>query len=73
MGCTNYMYGGAKKYEIHPLLALLIAIIGMVILLHIGFYMWNNVLVKVCTIVKPVTSVFEILGLTILINILFNF
>ena len=45
-------------------------IIWLVIVLFFGKYLWNNVLIKLIPGIKPVTSVWEILGLSILIGIL---
>jgi hypothetical protein len=41
----------------------------LVILLLIGEYLWNNVLAKLVTVVKPVTSAWQILGLWILFSL----
>ena len=50
--------------------ALLASIISLLILLLIGEYLWNNVLVKVVTVVKPVTSIWQILGLYLLFSLI---
>jgi hypothetical protein len=44
-------------------------LLAILILLLIGEFLWNNVLVKVTTIFKPVTSVWQILGLLILVKL----
>ena len=49
---------------------LVLTFIYILIILLIGEYLWNNVLVKVCTIVKPVNSMWEILGIYVLLQIL---
>ncbi len=46
--------------------ALLMSIVTLILLLLLGEYLWNNVLAKVVTVVKPVTSVWQILGLWVL-------
>ena len=51
--------------------SLLITIIAILILLLVGEYLWNNVLVKVTTFIKPVSSVWQILGIMLLIKLLF--
>ena len=48
---------------------LIITLLAILILLLIGEFLWNNVLVKVTTIFKPVTSVWQILGLLILVKL----
>ena len=45
-------------------------IIWLFIILFFGKYLWNNVLINLIPGIKPVTSVWEILGLSILICIL---
>ncbi len=52
-------------------LALLLALLlWLAILLIAAQYLWNGVLVKLVTVVKPVTSVFQLLGLVVLLEIL---
>lgn len=50
--------------------ALLSSIVSLLILLLVGEYLWNNVLAKVVTFVKPVTSIWQILGLYLLFSLL---
>ena len=49
--------------------SVIITLLAILILLLIGEFLWNNVLVKVTTIFKPVTSVWQILGLLILVKL----
>lgn len=50
--------------------ALLLALaLWLVLLLVVARYLWNEVLVKVVTFAKPVTSLFQILGLVLLLDI----
>ena len=51
--------------------SLLAAVVSLLILLLLGEYLWNNVLVKVVTFAKPVTSMWQILGLYLLFSLLF--
>jgi hypothetical protein len=54
------------------MVALFLAILlWLVILLFVAQYLWNHVLCKVVTIVKPVDNVLYILGLVILMEILY--
>tara|TARA_A100001011_G_scaffold311667_1_gene328797 strand:- start:4309 stop:4536 length:228 start_codon:yes stop_codon:yes gene_type:complete len=59
----------------HPVSALvgslIVTIISLLILLLVGEYLWNNVLVKVTTGIKPVTSVWQILGIVVLAKLIF--
>ena len=64
------MQGGMRHFGIDPFVALLLSVIVLVILLYLGEYLWNNILVKICTIVKPVNSMWEIFGLYVLLQIL---
>ena len=45
-------------------------IIWLLILLFFGKYLWNTVLIKLVPGIKPVTSMWQILGLSILAGIL---
>tara|TARA_Y100000389_G_scaffold204357_2_gene256430 strand:+ start:29 stop:244 length:216 start_codon:yes stop_codon:yes gene_type:complete len=47
----------------------LMSLITLAILLVLGEYLWNNVLAKVVTVVKPVTSIWQILGLWVLCSL----
>lgn len=50
----------------------LFVFILLIISLLIGQYLWNNVLTKCVTIVKPIDSFVQFIGLYILILILFS-
>ena len=43
---------------------------ALVILLFLGKFLWNNYLTKLVTVVNPVESVFDLLALSILLNLL---
>ena len=45
-------------------------ITALAILLFLGKYLWNNYLTKLVTVVNPVESVFDLLALSILLNLL---
>ena len=51
--------------------SLIVTIVSLFILLFVGEYLWNNVLVKVTTGIKPVTSVWQILGIVVLAKLIF--
>ena len=70
MAIIEGMQGGMRRMGIDPFVALLLSVVVLLILLYLGQYLWNNVLVKVCTIVKPVNSMWQILGLYVLLQIL---
>ncbi len=46
-------------------------LIVIALLLLVGKFLWNDVLVKLTTVVKPVTSIWQLLGLQILFSLLF--
>ena len=70
MATIEGMQGGMKKIGVDPFIALLLSTIFLLILLYLGQYLWNNVLVKVCTIIKPVNNMWQILGIYVLLQIL---
>ena len=63
------LFGKRPSAEI--LGGLVMTIISLIILMLIGEYLWNKVLVKLVSVVKPVTSMWQILGLYILFSLLF--
>jgi len=64
--------GGAKDDGFMKLVPLVLAfVVTYVLIIFVGKYLWNNCLVNVVTIVKPVTAV-QLLGVSILIRLLFN-
>jgi hypothetical protein len=72
----DVLSAGGKVYAGQPLnrpeiLGVFVGfILWFFLILFFGEYLWNNVLVKLIPGVKPVTSVWQILGLSILIGIL---
>lgn len=68
-GLHNYEGGMPLKTLLVFVLNLLIV---MLILSLVGKLLWNNILVKLLPGVKPATSVFQILGLYLLVQFLFN-
>lgn len=64
---------GAMFLGKHPsadaLGAILMSVVTLALLLLLGEYLWNNVLAKLVTVVKPVTSVWQILGLWLLCSL----
>ena len=49
---------------------LLVLLLWLALLLLISKYLWNEVLVKLVTVVKPASNVFQLLGLVILLEIM---
>jgi hypothetical protein len=69
--CVGKMVVGHTSPMADIVGSVIITLFAILILLLIGEFLWNNVLVKVTTIFKPITSVWQILGLLILVK-LFN-
>tara|TARA_Y100000748_G_scaffold303623_4_gene309397 strand:+ start:2274 stop:2498 length:225 start_codon:yes stop_codon:yes gene_type:complete len=46
-------------------------LLTLVLVLLLGEFLWNKVLCKLVSIAKPVTSIWQLLGLMVLFNILF--
>ena len=53
------------------LAAFIVLIIYVVFILIIGKFLWNEVLCKIVTIAKPASSIWQILGLAILFNLIY--
>ncbi len=50
--------------------AIITLILWIIILLVLSKYLWNEVLCKIVSFTKPVSSVFQIIGLVVLLEIL---
>jgi cytoskeletal protein RodZ len=55
-----------------PLIIFGFLLLYLLIILLIGKWLWNVVLVKLVSIIKPATSVWQILGFAILVQILYG-
>ncbi len=71
---ANILSGGRENFEgnrsVNYLAMLLAILLWLAVLLLVAQFLWNGVLVKLVTVVKPATSVFQLLGLVILMEIL---
>jgi len=65
----NMVTGGHPAAEFIG--GLVMTFLSLLLLLLVGEYLWNRVLAKVVTVVKPVTSVWQILGLVLLSKLIF--
>jgi hypothetical protein len=65
----NMVTGGHPAAELIG--GLVMTFLSLLLLLLVGEYLWNRVLAKVVTVVKPVTSVWQILGLVLLSKLIF--
>ena len=50
---------------------LIISTISFLLVLLLGEYLWNNVLVKVTTFAKPAKNVWQVLGVMVLAKLIF--
>ena len=69
----NVLSGGREGFnkETGNYIAMLLALLlWLAVLLVVSKYLWNEVLVKLVTVVKPATSVLQLLGLVILLEIM---
>lgn len=65
-GIDNY-----SNYDLFVTFIVLILYIFLILL--IGRFLWNAVLCRLVTIVKPVESIWQVLGLVILLNLIYGF
>jgi polyferredoxin len=49
---------------------LIILAIWLVVTLFVGMWLWNNVAVKLISVAKPMTSIWQLLGLVILVDLI---
>ncbi len=52
------------------IISLMIIIVWILIVLFVGKFLWNDVLCEIVSFAKPVKSVFQILGLFVLLEII---
>jgi len=60
-----------EEYQLNPLAAVVLIVAWIVLILWVGKYLWNNVLSRVVTVVKPMDNLWQMFGLMVLIGILF--
>jgi hypothetical protein len=74
-GFQSMSYGGSNinnKSTKNIWLLILTFIIVEVLLLIFGKYIWNEILIKIIPGVQPVNSIWQLLGLSILVKLIFN-
>ena len=55
-----------KKLSEESMVRIAGEVVSIVLFLFLGEYLWNHVLVDLFTVVKPVTSMWQILGLYVI-------
>ena len=69
---TNEGMNGVSSWNGSEALASFIVLVIIIIfILIIGKFLWNVVLCKLLTIAKPADSIWQILGLSILLNLIY--
>jgi len=69
---TNEGMNGVSAWNgSEALAAFIVLIIIIIFILIIGKFLWNVVLCKLLTIAKPADSIWQILGLAILLNLIY--
>lgn len=55
--------------SVNPVVGLIIAILAIIIVLLAGKWLWNNIAARYITILKPVPSIWHLLGLMLIIDL----
>ena len=66
----NFQSGGAANKK-KLITQLIVWVIIQTITVFLGRFLWNKYLVKAVSVINPITSVVQMLGIAILINLLF--
>ena len=70
---TRESFDSVTGYEVSPVRSMIASILTIVIMMGLilfaGKYLWNTVLVSLIPAVKPAKSVWQILGLAILVSL----
>lgn len=72
---TNSLGGGKSLQNLsngEMAVTLITLVIVYLLILLLGKYLWNNVFVKIFTIAKPITSIWQLFALVILFSLLFQ-
>ena len=59
-------------FQKHAIAFFIAALIVEIFVLLFGKFLWNEVLVELTSIVKPATNIWQILGISILLKLLYN-
>tara|TARA_B110000908_G_C10226309_1_gene438107 strand:+ start:691 stop:939 length:249 start_codon:yes stop_codon:yes gene_type:complete len=71
--CLDNKEEFGNKDKINQPIALLLAIIiSQLLLLLTGKYLWNNYLVNALTIVKPIDSIIQLFGISLLARLILS-
>ena len=68
---NNENFGNKEDLRNMMIMSIIVYIIVVIILLFFGKFLWNQVLSKKITALRPLESIWQFLGLWILIQLLF--
>lgn len=69
---ANQLNQSAKFLHDHALAIFIAAVVVELLVLFFGKWIWNLVVVKLFTIVKPAKSIWQLLGISILCKLIYN-
>lgn len=70
-GMEMFKRSQEEEYKLHPVTAIFLLTIWILLILWLGKYLWNNTLSRLVTVVKPMDNLWQMFGLIILTGILF--
>lgn len=71
VGMEMFKRSQNEEYQVNPLTAVVLIVAWIILILWLGKYLWNNVLSRVVTVVKPMDNLWQMFGLMVLTGILF--
>ena len=71
VGMEMFKRSQNEEYQVNPLTAAVLIVAWIILVLWLGKYLWNNVLSRVVTVVKPMDNLWQMFGLMVLTGILF--
>lgn len=70
---TNNNEGFAAEQSDADMVSMVIAfVIAQVVIMFLGRWLWNGFLTKLVTVVKPMKSVWQMLGVSVLLRLLYR-
>lgn len=68
--CVSDMSGQGRREMYKDLVASILALVlAILIIAFIGKFLWNNTVAELFTVVRPVRSAWQVIGLMLLINL----
>jgi hypothetical protein len=70
----NFLSGNTENFnngeDNKQLRMLVVLTVWLIVTLFVGMWLWNNVAVKLCSVCKPMTSMWQFLGLALILDLL---